>query len=75
MKTSFSRHMKPPHIKASKAVGYALTIADYSGWFAVSALFAVHLKPSEIAALSIAALSVLDDDSLAAVFDYMDGSQ
>ena len=52
-------------------MGYALTIADYGGWFAASALFAVHLKPSEIAGLAVASLSALDDEGMSAVFDYL----
>lgn len=73
MSSTLSRHMKPQHLKATKAFGYAVTLGDFAGWSAASALFAVHLRPREIASLSIAALGALDDDAYAAVLAFMEG--
>lgn len=73
MTSTLTRHMKPPHLKATRAFGYAVTLGDFAGWSAASALFAVHLRPSEIAAPAIAALDALDNDAFGKVLDFVEG--
>jgi len=75
MTSTLSRHMKPQHLKATQAFGRALVMADFAGWYATSALFAVYLRPSELAALAIAALASLDDDAYAETIAYMEGGE
>lgn len=60
-------------MSAVRAIGYALTTADYAGWSAASALFAVYLRPSEIASLAIAALGALDEDVYREVVKFVEG--
>ena len=73
MSSTLARHMKPQHLKATRAFGYAVILGDHAGWFAASTLFSVHLKPSEIAGLAVAALDALDEDALNLVLDFVEG--
>lgn len=70
MSSTLSRHMKPEHFKATRAFGYALTLAEFEGWAAVSAVWGVRLSQSELAAIAVAALSELDEPAHDAFFSY-----
>ncbi|AZQ66960.1 hypothetical protein EF888_07310 [Silicimonas algicola] len=56
MTSTLSRHMKPAHKAASRALGYALTLDDMEGWEAFSALIEARLSERERAGLAFAAL-------------------
>jgi hypothetical protein len=70
--STLSRHIKPGHLRATRMLGYGLTLADYAGWAATSAVWCVHLRPSEIAAIAIASMGALDDDVFQVVMDYLE---
>ena len=54
--------MKPAHKRASRVLGYALTLGCPVGWQAASALWQARLTPQEIAALASAALKATAPD-------------
>ena len=55
-----SKLMPGRHLRASRALGYALTLADYDGWEQASAIWEARLTPQERAALGWAALRSLE---------------
>jgi len=73
--STLSRHMKPPHKRAARMLGYGLTLADYAGWAATSAVWCAYLRPSEIAAIAIASMGALDDDVFQVVLRYLEGEE
>jgi hypothetical protein len=52
---------KPAHKSVSRALYYALTLADFEAWAAFRLLLAARLSTVERAALAYAVLSSLDD--------------
>jgi hypothetical protein len=67
MSKSLSKLMKRPHLGATRALGYALTLGDYETWEAASAVWQARLSTQERGALAWAALRSLDHDDALAV--------
>ena len=53
------------HKRASRVLGYALTLDDRAGWSAAAVVWAARLTVGERAALALAALSSLDPEEVA----------
>lgn len=62
MKSALSQFMHDRHKRASKALGYALTLDDQSGWDGASVVWSARLTTGERAALLLSALASLDLD-------------
>jgi len=60
-KSAISMYGKDAHKRASKMLGYALTLGDLPAWDAASAIWAARLSVQERIALAFAALNSLDD--------------
>ena len=56
-------------------LGYALTLGDFAGWAAASAVWAVRLTAEERAALAWAALKSLEPEQAEAVAETVFGVQ
>ena len=61
-KSAISIYGKDAHKRASRMLGYALTIGDFPAWEAASAIWAARLTVQERIALAFMALGSLDDD-------------
>ena len=59
---SFSKLIERRHLGATRMLGYALTLGDFDGWEAASAVWQARLTPEERGALAWAALRSLDRD-------------
>jgi hypothetical protein len=62
-KNAISLYGKDAHKRASKMLGYALTVGDFPAWEAASAIWAARLTVQERIALAFMALGSLDDDN------------
>ncbi len=58
----FAAFIKPVHKRASRMLGYALTLGSEAAWRQFCFVINVRLSPAERAALAFAALSSLDED-------------
>lgn len=59
---SFSSLIPRRHLRATRVLGYALTLSDEAAWEGASAVWQARLAPVECAALSWAAMRSLDRD-------------
>lgn len=60
----FSQHAKVTHKRASRMLGYALTLDDSAGWGAAAAVWVLSLTTGERAALAMAALASLEPEEV-----------
>ena len=72
-KASFSRQIKPAHMRTSRMVGYTLTMMDEATMWELSAVIHRWLQPEEQRALAAGVLLGLDSEGRQAVFDFVEG--
>ncbi|WP_319826074.1 hypothetical protein [Thalassovita sp.] len=77
-KASFSALVRAPHLRAVKALGYALTLGGADAWADLAFILANRLTPEERAGLAYAALRGLPEDvayqtATLAIFGVFDG--
>ena len=73
--STLSRYIKPGHLRATRMLGFALTLGDHAAWAATSTVFQFHLRPSELASIAIASISALDDDVFQVVMDHLEAAE
>lgn len=67
--SNFGSFIKDRHKRASRMLGYALTLNDAKAWEGASFVFAVRLHQGELSGLAFAALRALEPEPRQAVFD------
>ena len=67
-RTAMSRHAQDRHKRASKMLGYALTLGDAPTWAQAGAVWQMRLTEVELASVAFAALQGLEPDTRLAVF-------
>lgn len=65
------QHMKPEHLTASKMLAFGLTASDFAVWTAVSTVWDARLSQAELAAVALAAISAMDEETQAELFKYL----
>lgn len=69
MSHPFSKLIKPSHLKATRMLGYALTLNDAPCWDGASLVWQVRLSVAERSAIASAALRSLDFDQALEIAD------